>query len=189
MPGDEPARTTATSRSSGPARRGCAAATRAARSRAVPTAGRPWSRRCHSTRYGSNASTRPNSSTARSTSRPKSATPRLKFEAATAAAPRPSEQPVDEVPVGRPAGRRDDDPTAAGVERRGDVRRDRVRPGRIDDDVGRPIERRVVASTGGSAEDADVVGPLAGRIGDGPAEPAVAQDRDLHRRCPHMLAW
>ena len=151
-----PARIETTSRSSWPVRRGWPSTIRPARSRAVPDGRSSLVRRCHSTRYGSNPSTGPNSATAASTSRPNSATPRLKFEAATAAAPCPragrstsgrsAVQPV--VAMTKPP-----DP---GLERAGHVGRDRVAAGRLDHQV-RAGERR---RGGGArrrrpAEDAD----------------------------------
>ncbi len=121
------------------------------------TAGRAWSGGAIRARYGSNASSGPNSPTAASTSRPNSATPMLKFEAATAAAPCSRRSASTVGAVRRPAGRRDDEPPAAGVEGGGQVRRRRRRRARPRRSRSAPTRSSGRCRPGDrSAQDADV---------------------------------
>ena len=123
-----------------------------------------FARRCHSRRYGSKSSSGPNSATAVSTSRPNSATPRLKFEAATAVAPWSRSARSTAGAVLRPAGRGDDEPPAAGLERGRHVGRDGVAARCLDDEV-RPGEpRRIVRPGRWPAEDVDAAGAAAAAV-------------------------
>ncbi len=90
----------------------------------------------------------------------------------------PREQAVDERPVGGPAGRGDDEVADPGVERTGDVGRDRVAAGRLDHEVRAGERRGEVTSVGRSTEDVDGQAALAGAGGHGPSQAAVAEDGD-----------
>ena len=122
-------------------------------SRAVPDGRSALARRCHSRTYGSNSGERPNRSTAASTSRTNSATPRLKFEATTATAPRSRRTRH------RPRGGRSSQPVVAMTRRRHPPSRAASTFGstcpaarRFDDDVGAGEGRRVVATRRGPPE-------------------------------------
>ena len=187
MPGEEPARIDTTSRSSGPVSPGWPSTIRPARSRAVPDGRSSLARRCHSTRYGSNASSRPKSATAESTSRPKSATPRLKFDAATAARRGPGSRPSTRSrsavqPVVAMTNR--STPASSALAR---FVATASRSGGLDDDVGAGEGRGIVPPVGRPAEDPDVIAAPAGDIGHGRPEAAVAEDEDgLHVRDPSL---
>ncbi len=94
-----------------------------------------------------------------------------------------AEERLDRRTVGGPAGRGDHEPTAAGVQRRGQVRDDGVGSRRLDDEAGTGQVGRIVPAAARPAEDPDrataadrrAVAILGGRR-DGTAEGSVAED-------------
>ena len=82
-----------------------------------------------------------------------------------------------------PAGRRDDEPAAAGVERGPDVVGDRPGTGRVDDEVRGREGRRIVTATRGPAEDLDGIAAALQCGADRPPERAVAENDRGHRWC------
>ena len=87
---------------------------------------------------------------------------------------------LDRLSIGRPAGRRDDEPPDAGLEPGLDVGSYSRSLRRVDHDVGAADRRPVVSIEGRPADDRDAFSAFASGSGDGPAQRAVAQDDGLH---------
>ena len=69
-----------------------------------------------------------------------------------------------------------------------DVRQNRIRPRRLDDDIAAADCAGLMTLARGPAEEARVVARRVGGIGDRPAKGAVSEDDDgRHLRSPHLL--
>ena len=134
IPGDSPALSETTSRSSATRQARMARDDPARRGRPpCRMAGRAWTG--GATRPGTGRRRRAGrtASTAASTSRPNSTTPRLKLDAATATAPWLADECLDARTVRAPAGGRDDEGPATGLERGGQIGDDGVAARCLDD--------------------------------------------------------